>query len=157
MSSHWCTEAPVDSNASVRCPHSGSLGKAVDLQTVKAPLTEGRAATADADRSSILRGRRARCRVFQRGQGAVRHGRCARRRLAKLPFGRRPVCYCFGESGASIRAEIEARGRSSAVEWIREQIAAGRCACKLRNPGGTWFIGLTVLQMGVAFYSAWFV
>ena len=59
----------------------------------------------------------------------------------KLPFGSRPVCYCFGESEVSIRAECEAHGRSLAVERIREHIAAGRCACELRNPRGTCCLG----------------
>ena len=59
----------------------------------------------------------------------------------KLPFGTRLVCYCFGESEASIRAEIEAGGRSGAVERIREHIAAGRCGCEVRNPRGTCCLG----------------
>jgi len=52
-----------------------------------------------------------------------------------------PLCYCFGESEASIRAEIEATGRSAAVERIREHIAAGRCACEIRNPRGACCLG----------------
>jgi len=59
----------------------------------------------------------------------------------KRPFGERQVCYCFGESESSIRAEIEATGRSSAVERIREHIAAGRCACEVRNPRGACCLG----------------
>jgi hypothetical protein len=59
----------------------------------------------------------------------------------KLPFGARPVCYCFGESEASIRAELVSSGRSSAVERIREGIAAGRCACEIRNPRGVCCLG----------------
>jgi hypothetical protein len=59
----------------------------------------------------------------------------------KLPFGNRQVCYCFGESEASIRAEIDAVGRSSAVERIRAQIAAGRCVCVVRNPDGSCCLG----------------
>lgn len=59
----------------------------------------------------------------------------------KLPSGCRLVCYCFGESEASIRAEIELTGRSLAVQRIREHIAAGRCACDVRNPRGTCCLG----------------
>jgi DNA-binding transcriptional MerR regulator len=59
----------------------------------------------------------------------------------KLPFGTRPVCYCFGESEASIRAEFASSGQSSAVERIREHIAAGRCACEIRNPRGACCLG----------------
>ena len=59
----------------------------------------------------------------------------------KQPFGDRQVCYCFGESEDSIRAEVLARGRSAAIERIREQIAADRCACDVRNPRGSCCLG----------------
>jgi hypothetical protein len=59
----------------------------------------------------------------------------------KRPFGDRQVCYCFGESEESIRAEILAHGRSAALERIREQIAADRCACVVRNPRGSCCLG----------------
>ena len=59
----------------------------------------------------------------------------------KLPFGARQVCYCFGESEASIRTEIELNGSSAAVARIREHIAAGRCACEVRNPRGACCLG----------------
>jgi CopZ-like zinc binding protein len=59
----------------------------------------------------------------------------------KRPFGDRQVCYCFGESEASIRAEIEAHGHSSAIERIRAHIAASRCACEVRNPRGSCCLG----------------
>jgi len=54
----------------------------------------------------------------------------------KLPPGIRLVCYCFGESEASISAEVQLTGRSLAVQRIREHITAGRCACEVRNPRG---------------------
>jgi hypothetical protein len=54
----------------------------------------------------------------------------------KLPFGDRQVCYCFGDSEASMRVEIESTGHSDAVARIREHIAADRCACEVRNPRG---------------------
>jgi hypothetical protein len=59
----------------------------------------------------------------------------------KLPFGARQLCYCFGESEASIRADIEATGASLAVARIREHIAADRCACDVRNPRGACCLG----------------
>jgi hypothetical protein len=59
----------------------------------------------------------------------------------KRPFGDRQVCYCFGESETSIRAEIDATGRSTAAQRIREHIAAGRCACDARNPRGACCLG----------------
>ena len=55
----------------------------------------------------------------------------------KLPFGDRPICYCFGELEASIRDELADDGVSNVVERVRAYIAANRCACDVRNPRGT--------------------
>jgi hypothetical protein len=135
-----CPERPVASDGS-RCPQSGWPGKTVDLHTVKALLTERALSRlvagdyrfcADPDCAIVYfdaNGHRfvaddVRVPVWQ-----------------KLPFGTRRVCYCFGESEESIRAEIETGGRSSAVERIREHIAAGRCACDIRNPRGACCLG----------------
>jgi predicted HD phosphohydrolase len=59
----------------------------------------------------------------------------------KEPFGARLVCYCFGETEATIRDEIEMTGRSRAVERVREHIVAKRCACEVRNPRGACCLG----------------
>jgi len=59
----------------------------------------------------------------------------------KLPFGDRPICYCFGESEASIRSELESAGTSTAIERVRDHIGADRCACEVRNPRGTCCLG----------------
>jgi hypothetical protein len=129
-------ETRFEPSVSVRCPQSGSPGRAVDRQTVKALLTEAalrRLTTgdyrfcADAD-----------CDVVYFSTDGARFATSDLhvRVWQKLPFGTRPVCYCFGESETSIRAEIESIGRSSAVSRIREHVAAGRCACDVRNPRG---------------------
>ena len=125
-----------------RCPQSGSAGVAVDLQTVKALLTEQALA-----RLEPTTGYRfcadARCNVvYFSGSGS--HFSTVDLRVPvrqKQPSGRGLVCYCFGESDASIRAEIETTGRSLAVQRVREHITAGRCACEVRNPRGTCCLG----------------
>ena len=61
-------------------------------------------------------------------------------RLA-LQFGDRPICYCFGESEASMRSEAAAGGGCRVIERIREHIAAERCACEVRNPRGACCLG----------------
>lgn len=124
-----------------RCPQSGSVGSAVGRQTVKALLTENalrRLAQSeyrfcadpdcgvvyfDADGTTFLV-EDLRVPVWQ-----------------KLPFGSRLVCYCFGESEATVREEFVARGASLAADRIHEHIAAGRCACEVRNPRGTCCLG----------------
>jgi hypothetical protein len=135
-----CPEKPVPTDAN-RCPQSGWPGKAVDLQTVKALLTERVLSRlipgdyrfcADPD-----------CEVVYFDVNGNRFATDDLRVPVwqKLPFGNRRVCYCFGESEQSIRAEIEVAGRSSAQERIREHIAAGRCACDIRNPRGACCLG----------------
>lgn len=141
MSSCCCPEKADATNAS-RCPQSGSVGKAVDRQTVKALLTEralGRLAPGeyrfcpDADCEVVYFGAVDDVRFTT---GEVRVGV-----WQKQSFGRRQVCYCFGESEESIRAELETNGHSSAVGRVREHIAASRCACEIRNPRGACCLG----------------
>ena len=52
-----------------------------------------------------------------------------------------PVCYCFGHSPASIRAEIESTGKSTVVDDVNTGIKAGQCACEVRNPQGNCCLG----------------
>lgn len=59
----------------------------------------------------------------------------------KEPPGARMVCYCFGENEADIRSEIETTGKSEAGHRVRTHIAAGRCACEVRNPRGACCLG----------------
>jgi len=124
-----------------RCPQSGSAGLAVDLQTVKALLTKQ--ALARVEPTDYRFCADARCDVvYFSGTGS--HFGTADLRVPvwqKLPSGSRVVCYCFGESEASIRAEIQLTCRSLAIQRVREHITAGRCACDVRNPRGTCCLG----------------
>jgi hypothetical protein len=140
MSNCCHPEEAVDLPPSL-CPRSGSAGTPVARRTVEALLTEeasGRLAGGkyrfcpDGDCDVVYFGDDG--SLFATGDLHVAVGH-------KLPFGARPVCYCFGESEASIRAEIEACGRSAAGERIRAHIAAGRCACEVRNPRGVCCLG----------------
>ena len=141
MSSCCCPEKTIEPNGATRCPDSGTIGKAVDRLTVKALLTdEGlrRLTTGeyrfcgDADCDVVY---------FNADGARFTTGDLRVAVWQKLPFGRRQVCYCFGESEAPIRREIETTGHSSAVSRIREHIAAGRCACEVRNPRGVCCLG----------------
>ena len=135
--SNRCCPAKASEPSASRCPASGSTGTAVDLQTVKALLTEqalGHLTIGDyrfcPEPTCDV--------VYFDGEGD--RFATADIRVSvwqKQPFGSRPVCYCFGESETSIRAEFERDGRSLAPERIRDHITAGRCACELRNPRGT--------------------
>ena len=141
MSSCCCPEKPVEPNAAVRCPDNGSTGKAVSRQTVKALLTEAALQRLMAGDYRFCPD--ADCDVVYFSAAGARFATTDVRVAVwqKLPFGRRPLCYCFGESEGSIRAELEATGWSSAVSRIREHIAEGRCACDVRNPRGACCLG----------------
>ncbi|MBI3088155.1 MAG: (2Fe-2S)-binding protein [Candidatus Omnitrophica bacterium] len=52
-----------------------------------------------------------------------------------------PVCYCFGWTPQKIRAEIEATGKSTAIEQIKAQVKAGNCYCEVTNPQGSCCLG----------------
>lgn len=59
----------------------------------------------------------------------------------KESYGDRPICYCFGETEATIREELKHSGESGAVQRVRQHIEAGRCACDVRNPRGDCCLG----------------
>ena len=59
----------------------------------------------------------------------------------KEPFGKRTVCYCFGESEASMRSEVASGRGARVIDRVREHIAAERCACEVRNPRGACCLG----------------
>lgn len=136
-----CCGANGSESSVGRCPQSGSPGRAVDRQTVKALLTEQ--ALARLEPTDYRFCADARCDVvYFNAAGAIFETDDLRVPVwQKITYGSRMVCYCFGESEATIRAEIEATGRSLAVERVREHIAAGRCACELRNPRGACCLG----------------
>lgn len=130
-----------------RCPKSGSIGLSVEHQTVKALLREQ--ALARFEPTDYRFCADPRCDVVYFGDNGSHFGTADLRVPVwqKLPPGSRIVCYCFGESEASIRAEIERTGRSLAVERIRAHITAGRCACDVRNPRGACCLGDVIAAM----------
>jgi hypothetical protein len=123
------------------CPVSGTKGKAVEALTVKAILREP-ALRRFVD-SALYFCPDATCEiVYFDAEGSLYRRDDVRVRVwQKEPFGDRTVCYCFGEDEHGIRTEIHTNGASSAVERVRAHIAAGRCACEVRNPRGVCCLG----------------
>jgi len=123
------------------CPASRTAGAPVDLLTVKALLTEPALSRLSAIDHRFCPDPTCDVVYFN----AL--GDCYRRqdlRVAvwqKEPPGARLVCYCFGETEATIHNEIERTGASHAVERVRDHIAAKRCACDVRNPRGACCLG----------------
>lgn len=128
-------------NGARLCPVSGTKGAPVELQTVKALLTEN-ALRRVTDVTHRFCSDPA-CAIVYFANDGQTYGTADIRVPVwqKEPAGARVVCYCFGENEADIRAEIERHGRSDAVERVRRQIQAGRCACEVRNPRGVCCLG----------------
>ena len=124
-----------------QCPRSSTKGLAVDLLTVKAVLSESALATL---REGPYRfcGEPACAVVYFDDTGQVFTAADLRVPVwQKQPVGGRTICYCFGENEASMTQELAETGRCDAALRIREHIAAGRCACEVRNPRGACCLG----------------
>jgi hypothetical protein len=138
--SNCCDRNGIELHAA-RCPQSGSAGSAVGLQTLKALLRETALGRVEPSPYRFCADPGCDVVYFNAAGACFGSGDLRVPVWQTLPFGGRPLCYCFGESEASIRAEIGSAGRSLAVERIREHIAAGRCACEFRNPRGKCCLG----------------
>lgn len=141
MSSCCGSPDPVLAAVAPRCPHSGTKGTAVDLLTVKALLCESALGSVQegpyrfcADPSCAV--------VYFDDQGHVFNAADLRVPVwQKQPAGDRMICYCFGENEASMARECTETRRCDATPRVRDHIAAGRCACEVRNPRGTCCLG----------------
>jgi len=51
------------------------------------------------------------------------------------------VCYCFEWSKEKIQAEVEATGRTTALEDIKAKMKDPGCACEILNPSGGCCLG----------------
>lgn len=140
MSDCCCEGLPVEPGACtcLRCREHGS---AVQLQTVKALLTETALRRVQVTHYRFC-GNPA-CEVVYFGDAGDHFGRRDLRVPVwqKEPVGARLLCYCFGETESSIRIELAEHGQTDVVERIREHIAAQRCACDIRNPRGACCLG----------------
>lgn len=120
---------------------SGSLGSAVDVITVKSLLVQ----------QALSRFLRGECRFCPDPKCDVVYFSAEGYRFTtaevcvpvwqKLPFGDRPICYCFGETEASMRSEIVSGDGPRVIERVRSQIAGERCVCEIRNPRGACCLG----------------
>lgn len=136
-----CCDLPVAEAGTLACPACGNPGAAVQLQTVKALLTEIALRRVQPTRYRFC-GITA-CHVVYFGD-ARDHFDTHDIRVPvwqKEAVGARLLCYCFGETESVIRAERLEQGRTAVVDRIREHIAAHRCACDIRNPRGACCLG----------------
>ena len=126
------------------CSACGQRGAAVQLQTVKALLTE--VALRRIQPTPYRFCGNSTCNVVYFGDG----GDCFGTQDIRVPVwqkqtpGTRLLCYCFGETESVIRAELVENSRADVVDRIREHIAAQRCACYIRNPRGACCLGVVI-------------
>lgn len=136
-----CTLTAPDTADVELCPVSRTKGKPVDLLTVKALLTGAALRRINSAAHRFCPDPTCDVVYFDAG-GALYLKREVRVPVwQKESFGDRTICYCFGVSEQSIHAEIQSTGRSTAPERVRAHIAAGRCACEVRNPRGACCLG----------------
>ena len=137
-----CTSAANPAETLIMaCPACKTRGISVELRTVKAMLTESALGRVECLSHRFCR--TADCPVVYYDE----NGRSYARSEVRVPVwqkeavGERAVCYCFGETEATIRDEMVRTGRSDAVQRVKEHIAANRCACDIRNPRGACCLG----------------
>jgi len=68
----------------------------------------------------------------------------------KAAGGDRPLCYCFGHSVASIKEELVAMGKSTALADVRAKMKAPGCRCEIKNPSGSCCLGNLATGVEVA-------
>jgi Zinc binding domain len=66
-----------------------------------------------------------------------------------------PLCYCFGHTLESVRAELKSTGRSTVAERISQEIGAGNCACEVKNPSGRCCLGEVNRAVNVILLRRW--
>lgn len=138
-----CEIHPPATCEPAKCPACGALGKPVKRITLGA-LLKPEARLRIPLQKEFCFCRTAECEVvyfrpgeilFQKEDLAVRVG------LKEPNDPTAPVCYCFGWTPEKIRAEIEAAGKSTAVDQIKAQVKAGNCYCEVTNPQGSCCLG----------------
>lgn len=138
--SECCCPHPTDTSPKLACPACQSVGSRVGELTVKALLTE--VALQRFEPGDYRFCGEPTCPVVYCGANAAFTTEDLRVPVwQKQVPGHRTVCYCFGENEADIHAEVQQTGQSLAVDRVRQHIAAGRCACDVRNPKGSCCLG----------------
>lgn len=136
-----CCCPPIPQTSERSCPQCGTEGWAVQLQTVKALLTEVTLQRLHATHHRFCTNAACAVVYFDDGERTFRTDDIRVAVWQKEPFGGRAICYCFGETESAIRDEILRCGQSEAETRVRAHIAACRCACDVRNPKGTCCLG----------------
>lgn len=136
-----CCDSPGAEPGARACGTCTERGTPVQLQTVKALLTE--VALGRVQLTHYRFCANPTCDTVYFGDAGDQFGTDDIRVSVwqKHPNGDGFLCYCFGETESGIRSELLGHGRTEVVARIREHIAAQRCACDIRNPRGACCLG----------------
>jgi len=124
----------------VRCPKCDTKGKSVKPLTLRALLNKefgDNLENADyrfCEATDCEVVYHSHGKIFTKSQLSVPVG-------VKETTGQRPLCYCFGHSVVSIKAELRTKGRSDALEDIRQKMKSPGCRCEIENPSGSCCLG----------------
>jgi hypothetical protein len=139
MSTCCSPDSPARHDGDAYCPLTGARGRIVPRRTLEALLTADAAARLGPGTYRLCPDPL--CDVVYFGDGGVFIQADVRVPVWHKAPSTSPLCYCLGESEVSIRSEISAVGCSGAESRVRQAIAAGRCACEVRNPTGACCLG----------------
>lgn len=141
MSSDCCSVGETIQKDTALCPRCGEKGKPASLATAGAMTkTEVEAVKLSAQEYKLCPNHDCPV-VYYAGEIQIEKSELR----VPVNFKERnydgPVCYCFNHTVASIRAEIQTKGHSTAQTMITQEVKAGRCACEVKNPAGTCCLG----------------
>jgi hypothetical protein len=136
-----CCDSPGAEPGARACTTCSARGTAVQLQTVKALLTEVALRRVQLTHYRFCASPSCETVYFGDANDQFGTGDIRVPVWQKQPSGERLLCYCFGETESGIRSELLDHGRTDVVARIREHIAAQRCACEIRNPRGACCLG----------------
>ncbi len=135
------TESSARPQATRLCPGCGTLGKPVELITLKSLLRPPALERLDPGVAYFFC-ENSPCEVVYFASGLVFSVDDV-----KVPVFQKdpgldvPVCYCFGWTRRLLADELAATGQSTAAAHISGHVRAGRCGCEVNNPQGSCCLG----------------
>ena len=136
-----CCDLPDGEPGARACEACTERGSPVQLQTVKALLTEVALRRVRQTHYRFCANPECETVYFGDAGDQFRTGDIRVPVWQKQRGNGRLLCYCFGETESGIQSELLEHGRTEVVARIREHIGARRCACDIRNPRGACCLG----------------
>jgi hypothetical protein len=122
------------------CPGCGNRGTNVELRTLKGLLTSAALPRLQCTSHRFCKSPECDVVYFDETASPYRVGDLRSAVWQKMPEGDRTICYCFAETEAALRADVD-QNTQSVIDRVRAHIDAGRCACDVRNPRGVCCLG----------------